>query len=194
MENFDSVECLARVQAGDEDAARALFHHLYPLAARLVRAHLPPRTSEEDLCQTALVKVFTHLDQYHGRMPIEHWVSRIVINTCLNQLRAEKVRPELRMSDLSAEQAELVEALAGAAAELPADQSAYARELVEILLARLSPEDRLLINLVHLQERSMEEVAQLTGWNRALIKVKAFRARARMRRHLAELPAGESPL
>jgi RNA polymerase sigma-70 factor (ECF subfamily) len=55
------------------------------------------------LVQTVFMKVFANLDQYQGRVPVEHWVSRIAVNTCPNALKAEKARPELRWSDLSDE-------------------------------------------------------------------------------------------
>ena len=69
--NFDVVACVKRVRQRDEDAARALFRHLYPLVARLVRSHLPRRTSQEDLVQTVFMKVFANLDQFSGGVPLE---------------------------------------------------------------------------------------------------------------------------
>jgi len=57
MDSAEAAACLRRIREGDEGAARDLFHFLYPLVARLVRSHLPQRTSEEDLCQIAMVKI-----------------------------------------------------------------------------------------------------------------------------------------
>jgi len=98
---FDMAGCLLRVRQQDEDAARSLLNHLYPLVIKLVRSHLPRRTSEEDLAQVIFMKVFAKIEQFSGTVPFEHWVSRIAVNTCLNQLQAEKIRPELRWADLS---------------------------------------------------------------------------------------------
>ena len=98
---FDMAACVARVRQRDEDAARLLLNQLYPLVIKLVRAHLPRRTSEEDLAQVIFMKIFAKIDQFSGTVPFEHWVSRIAVNTCLNQLQAEKIRPELRWADLS---------------------------------------------------------------------------------------------
>ena len=58
---------------------------------------------------------------------------------------------------------------------------------MEKLLARLGPEDRLVIHWLHLENRSVEEVRALTGWSAALVKIRAFRARAKMRKHLHHL-------
>jgi len=188
---FDMVACLKRVRQRDEEAARSLLHEIYPLVMKLVRSHLPRRTSEEDLAQTIFMKVFANLDQYSGAVPLEHWVSRIAINTCLNQLRAEKIRPELRWADLSEAEADVLQSMAAATADVDAVQNLAARELVEKLLARLSPNDRLVIHLLHLEGRSVEEVKQLTGWNASLIKVRAFRARLKLKKHLKQLLSEE---
>jgi RNA polymerase sigma-70 factor (ECF subfamily) len=173
--------CLERVKAGDEEAARELFQHLFPLVAKVVRSHLPRRMSEEDLTQTVFMKVFANLNQYSGRAPVEHWVSRIAVNTCIKALRAEKIRPELRWADLSEEEVQMLDWIATTDDNLHPDRNIASRDLVEKLLAQLKPKDRLVINLMSIEGRTIEEVRQITGWNPAVIKVRAFRARARLR-------------
>jgi RNA polymerase sigma-70 factor (ECF subfamily) len=178
---------VARVRRGDEDAARALLNHLYPLVLSIVRGHLPRRTSEDDLTQTIFVKVFSKLDQFSGTVPLEHWVSRISVNTCLNAIQAEKIRPELRWADLTEEEEHIVQTLETTSDELEPGHSLAARDLTDKLLECLKPNDRLLVNLLHVEGRSVEEVKQLTGWNISMIKVRAFRARKRMRKHMDAL-------
>jgi RNA polymerase sigma-70 factor (ECF subfamily) len=189
---LDVAACVRRVRQRDEDAARQLLNHLYPLVMKLIRAHLPRRTSEEDLAQTVFMKIFGNLEQYSGAVPLEHWVSRIAINTCLNQLRVEKVRPELRWSDLSEEETHVLETLASTRSDLPPSERIASRDLVDKLLETLTPAERLVIRLLHLEERSVDEVKTLTGWNRSVIKVRAFRARQKMRKRLEWLLKGES--
>jgi RNA polymerase sigma-70 factor (ECF subfamily) len=172
---------LERIRQGDEEAARGLVQRLYPTVIKSVRYHLPKRTSEEDLAQAVFLKIFKNLSQYSGLVPLEHWVSRIAVNTCINQFKHEHVRPEWRMSDLSEEQETVVQQLAATHDPLPDDQSEVARELVEELLSRMKPAERLIITLLHLEERSVKEVSQMTGWSVSLVKVRAFRARNRMR-------------
>jgi len=178
------------VQQGDEAAARALFNHLFPLVIKIVRAHLPRRTSEEDLVQTVFMKLFAKLDQFSGRVPLEHWVSRIAVNTCLNQISTERVRPELRWADLSEAEERVLQSLASTTDDLEPSHNLASRELVDKLLERLSPADRLVIMLMHLEGRTVEEVRQITGWNASLIKVRAFRARRKMKKHLETLLEG----
>ncbi len=174
--------CLERVRQRDEDAARLLFNHLYPLVIKVVRSHLPRRMSEEDLTQTVFMKVFANLDQYSGKAPVEHWVSRIAVNTCIKALRSEKVRPELRHADLSEEEVEVLDWLATTDEDLRPDRNLASRELVEKMLGQLKPKDRLVISLMTLEGRTIEEVREITGWSQAVIKVRAFRARGKLRK------------
>jgi RNA polymerase sigma-70 factor (ECF subfamily) len=185
--NLDVAACVERVRHGDEDAARQLFHYLNPLVLKLTRAHLPRRTREEDLAQMIFIKIFAKLDQYSGAAPIEHWVSRIAINTCVNQLEAERIRPELRRADLTKEQCIVLDHLQTASEELSPGDSMAAREITEQLLALLSPRDRLLITLLHLEGHTPREVQAMTGWNGTLIRVRAFQARRKLRKHFENL-------
>jgi RNA polymerase sigma-70 factor (ECF subfamily) len=184
-DSFDEEDSLRRIEQGDEVAARKLLHHFHPFVLKLVRAHLPRRISEEDLVQMIFIKVFHKLNQYTGRMPLEHWISRIAVNTCLNALKAEKIRPEWRLGDFSEEIAAGIEKLAATKVDTATnDDFDLARKLVTELVAQLSPEDRLVITLLHLEEKSVEEIHALTGWSRSGIKVRAFRARAKMKKML----------
>lgn len=177
----------------DEEAARALVRRLYPFVAKLVRSHRPARAAEEDLCQMTFIKMFQKLPQYSGAVPLEHWLSRITINTCLNAIAAEKARPELRRADLSETQEAVLDNLAAENEEPPADAQLAARDLVAHLLDALKPAERLVIDLLHLQQKSVEEIARLTGWSGSLVKVRAFRARQKLKTHLARLKERERP-
>src|SRR4051794_8641790 len=187
MDDFDAGALVQAALAHDDEAARTLVRQLYPLVAKIVRSHRPARTSEEDLCQMIFIKVFQKLSQFSGKVPLEHWVSRIAVNTCLNQIESERVRPELRQADLSEEQRAVVENLASTSDELAPDKKFASRQLIEHLLAALKPAERLVINMLYLEGRSVEEIRKMTGWSGALIKVRAFRARQKMKQSLERL-------
>ena len=187
-----SHELVAAVLQQDEAAARELVRRLYPLVAKLVRAHRPARAAEEDLCQMIFIKVLQKLSQFSGAVPLEHWVSRIAINTCLNQIQAEKARPELREADLSEEQAAVVRNLATTSGELAPGQAFASRQLVDHLMTALKPAERLVIDLLYLQQHSVAEIRRVTGWSAALIKVRAFRARQKMKRFLSTMTHREN--
>ena len=192
MDDPDAGALVEAALRNDDEAARELVRRLYPLVAKLVRAHRPRRMAEEDLCQMIFIKVFQKLSQFSGKVPLEHWVSRIAVNTCLNQIEAEKARPELRYADLSEEEQAVVENLATSARELAPDERLASRQLVEHLLGLLKPAERLAIDLLYLQGRSVEEIRKITGWSVALIKVRAFRARQKMKDQLARISVREN--
>src|SRR5205809_6824908 len=134
MDDPDASTLVAAALRHDDEAARELVRRLYPVVAKMVRSHRPRRTSEEDLCQMIFIRIFQKLHQFSGTVPIEHWVSRIAVNTCLNQIAAEKARPELRHADLSEEEQAVVENLATYSDDIAPDKSLAARQLVEHLL------------------------------------------------------------
>ena len=184
---FDMVACVRRVRQRDEAAAREFMDRLYPLILKVVRSHLPQRMAEEDLVQTIFMKVFANLNQFAGQVPVAHWVSRIAVNTCLNALKAEKARPELRWADLSEETQHVVESLAADEPDERAMHGGVARELLHKLLAGLNAADRLVVTLLHLEEKSVAEVRALTGWSAPVVKVRAFRARKKLQKLLSQL-------
>lgn len=186
----DDVDARALVAAAlrhDDEAARELVRKLYPLVAKLVRAHRPRRAAEEDLCQMIFIKMFQKLSQFSGAVPLEHWVSRIAINTCINQIAAEKARPELRRADLTEEQAAVVDNLAATSDELSPHQQLASRDLVTHLLDALKPAERFVIDLLYLQEKSVDDIRKVTGWSKALVKVRAFRARQKLKEQLSRI-------
>src|SRR3954464_6140222 len=186
---FDMAACIQRGRQRDEQAASLFMERLYPLVLKLVRAHLPRRTSEEDLAQTIFMKIFANLGQYSGQVPVEHWVSRIAVNTCFNELKAERIRPEWRWSDFSEEEQHVLSSLASQQAEASNPRDVGSKDLLEKLLQTLNPQDRLVIQLLHLEERSVAEVRQMTGWSEPMVKVRAFRARKKLQKALKKLEA-----
>ena len=185
---FDLAGCVERVRQHDQQAARSLVDHLYPLVIKIVRGKLPRRESEEDLMQEIFLKMFTKLDQYQATYPFDHWVSRIAVNHCLNALRAQRHRPEWRRSDLTEEQDQALDAVsASASSDSHPAHAIGARELVDKILESLDPEDQLLIRLLEMEERSIDEIRELTGWSSTRIRVRAFRARQKLNKRFGKL-------
>jgi RNA polymerase sigma-70 factor (ECF subfamily) len=177
---LDEAALIDRIKRGEEAAAEALVELMRPVILKCVRRRLSRWSSEEDLVQSVFAKVFAKLHQFSGSVPLEHWVARVAVNTSLSHIAHEAVRPEMRMSDLSEEQELVLQNQAE-----PQDDSAeknYARELMDLLLARLEPDERLIITLLHIEQRSTQEISRLTGLSISLVKVRAFRTRHKMRR------------
>jgi RNA polymerase sigma-70 factor (ECF subfamily) len=190
-QSFDLAGCLDRVRKRDQIAARELVEHLHPLVIRICRAHLPRRVSEEDLAQDIFLKMFTRIDQYQGNVPFTHWVSRIAVTTCIDQLRAQKRRPEYRWADLSEGEADVLDAVMTSENDVTPDAAVAAKELVGKLMERLKPEDRMVIQYLDLEQKSIAEICALTGWSQTLVKVRAFRARRKLQRFYKELSESE---
>ncbi len=188
---FDLAGCIARVRQRDQAAARELVAHLYPLVIRIVRAHLPRRVAEEDLAQDIFLKMFTRIEQYQGNVPFTHWVSRIAVTTCIDQLRAQKRRPELRWADLSETEAEVLDNVLTDGRDEPPGDALAARELVQKLLDQLKPEDRMVIRMLALEQKSIAEISARTGWGQSMIKVRAFRARRKLQKLFQDLQTKE---
>ncbi|MFZ1056220.1 MAG: sigma-70 family RNA polymerase sigma factor [Opitutaceae bacterium] len=190
-QSFDLAGCLNRVRHRDQTAARELVDHLYPFVIRIVRAHLPRRVSEEDIAQDIFLKMFSRLEQYQGSVPFTHWVSRIAVTTCIDHLRAQKRRPELRWADLSERETDALDAVITNENDVSPDDAASAKELVHKLLDQLKPEDRMVIQYLDLEQKTIAEISALTGWNPTLVKVRAFRARRKLQRFYRDLTEKE---
>jgi len=185
-EIFDKA-WLQRVRENDPEASQELISELFPLVMKIVRGHLPRRMDPEDLAQIVFIKIFQKIEQYHGDAPFPHWVSRIAVNTCLNELRSEKARPELRWADLGEEQAQALERVLDRSSAASIDQDVATRDLADRLLETLPARDRLILTLLDLEERSVADVAEMTGSPEPVVKVRAFRARRKLRKEMERL-------
>jgi RNA polymerase sigma-70 factor (ECF subfamily) len=119
---------------------------------------------------------------------MEGWLTRIATNTCLNIIRAAKRRPELTVSDLTEdENTWLEENLAGTTEKHSVEHRLVAADLAERLLENLEPDDRLALTMIDGEDASVKEVAEVTGWSESKVKVRAFRARKRIRQAMEKL-------
>ncbi|MDB2673423.1 RNA polymerase sigma factor [Akkermansiaceae bacterium] len=182
-----SSELLTRVRVGDEEAWRELVHLLNPLVSKIIRNQVRRTTDHDDLAQEAFTKIFLKLDQFAGRQPFAHWVSRLTINTCYDWLRRQKARPLVTYSDLGETQAEIVEKnLAGQSGDNKESLSAM-RNLLDRLISTLKPREQIVIRLLDLEEKSVQDVCDLTGWGASKVKVTAMRARRKLSEQLKKL-------
>ncbi len=172
---------------GDEVSAKHLMDFLHPQVMSIVRARLPRRGCVEDLSQDIFIRIFRKLEQYSGKVPLKHWVSRIAVNMCTNAYHKAKANQELRLADLGEEEAMVIESLSTSDEELEPSQSWAARELVDKLLETLNVKDRLLVDLVCLRGYTYNQAREKTGWNTSAMKVRMFRIRKRLEKTLTRL-------
>jgi RNA polymerase sigma-70 factor (ECF subfamily) len=180
MSRDELFQLITRARNSDETAAKELVERLYPVVIRIVRNHLPRRESEEDLSQEIFLKIFAKLHQFRADMPFEHWVSRISVNTCIDHLRKQRNRPEYRWSDFSEDQQAILDNLKENASQPPEQSPEESRDLLNRLLLTLKPAERLIVQWLYLEEKSVADICDLTGWKTSKVKVTAFRARQKL--------------
>jgi RNA polymerase sigma-70 factor (ECF subfamily) len=148
------------------------------------------RSLVEDAAQEVFLKTFTQLGSYEGRGSMEGWITKIATRTCLNIVRGAKRRPELTVSDLTDDEDRwLDEKQAEIAAQRSSstEDSLIASELADRVLEVLSPEDQLTLMMIDGEDASIKEVAETTGWSESKVKVRAFRARRKIREAMEKL-------
>jgi RNA polymerase sigma-70 factor (ECF subfamily) len=129
----------------------------------------------EDICQDVFVQAYFKLRQYRRDSPFEHWLLRITTHKCYDYLRKRR-----RSGSVISVDAMLESGYEPSAPQAPAPHPDLER--LHAALAQLSPKERLVITLLELEERSVQEIADLTGWSAGNVKVRAFRARAALRK------------
>lgn len=190
---FDVESMLQRVRGGDEDAAADLLDYMNPLVMKIVWRRCPAGMAEEDMAQEIFIRIFKNLNQFRGTAHFDHWVSRIAVNTCITHLiKAKARRQEVRKADLSEEHQAVIDAVLTDETVASPDQKAGSWEILQRLLGRLDPKDRLVVELRELQQKSVKEISQITGWTGVNVRVRAMRAKAKLRRYWKELLESEA--
>jgi RNA polymerase sigma-70 factor, ECF subfamily len=188
QQNPDWNAVIERAKNGDDSAACWLVESLHGHVLRIIRNHLPRYADEQDLVQEVFMKVFANIDRFRGEQPFPNWVARISVNSCYDQLRKQKSRPEVRFADLSSEDIGFVETIMlEATDEIQGGPARDGHGLVEKLFATLKPKERLILQMMDLEKKSVREVSELTGWGASKIKVTAMRARRKLNHNLNHL-------
>ena len=185
MESNDA-DLIAAVLKGDTASFEPLVTKYSPRVFATARRYARRESEIEDIVQEVWTKVFQKLNGFRGEAPFEHWLMRLAVRTCYDFLRGHQRNRETAFSELSAPESDWLDRFVANPGDASESASA-ARELVGKILEQLSPPARLVITLLEIEERSVKEIAQLTGWSVPLVKVRAFRARAEMRKCLARM-------
>jgi RNA polymerase sigma-70 factor (ECF subfamily) len=180
------AEMIAAVLKGDTASFEPLVEKYSPRIFATARRYARRESEVEDIVQQVWLKAFEKLNSFRGEAPFEHWLMRVAIRTCYDSLRAHQRSREKTFSELTEPEEDWLDRFVSQPDA--ADENAEAaRQLVERVLELLSPPARLVITLQEIEGRSVKEVSKLTGWSVPLVKVRAFRARAEMRRILTKI-------
>jgi len=180
------AEVIAAVLKGDTTSFETLIQKYSPRVFATARRYARRESEVEDIAQEVWLKAFQKLKSFRGDAPFEHWLMRLAVRTCYDFLRGHQRNREATFSDLSEPENDWLEHFA-AQPECTNEHADAARLLVERILEQMSPPARLVITLLEIEDRSVKEISKLTGWSVPLVKVRAFRARAEMRKILARL-------
>lgn len=181
------VELVARAVGGEEDAFEELFNRHRRRVALIASRFFRQREQIEEVVQESFTKAFFALPEFTSRREASFasWIARIAFNSCYDELRRLKRRPESALSEVTEEEAvRLRERLRSDEAGRGVESEAVSRDLAAKLLARLGPEDRLVLVMLDAEGLSVAEIAKLLDWSVSKVKVRAHRARARLRRAL----------
>ena len=185
MEPSDS-ELVAAVVAGDQNSFEPLLKRYQGRVFATARRYARREDEVEDIVQEVFFKAFDKLASFRGEAPFEHWLMRLAVRTCYDFLRAHQRNRETTFSQISQDESDWLERVA-AAPDQAAEADFGARELLRRVLNQLPADARMVITLLEIEDRPVREVAALTGWSETLVKVRAFRARRRMRKLLERL-------
>jgi RNA polymerase sigma-70 factor (ECF subfamily) len=189
-----SESLLDAARDGDEAAWRQLVDLLYPLVAGTIRNHLRREADRDDVAQEVFVKIFANLGQYAGRQPFDHWVSRITLNACRDWLRRMAARPLTSYSDLTDDEREILERTLASEDLAPDETPAMLNDLLDRMIAALAPREQIVIRLLDLEQRSVQDVCNHTGWGASKVKVTAMRARRKLAEQMQRLEVKSSSL
>ncbi|MCH9649851.1 MAG: sigma-70 family RNA polymerase sigma factor [Deltaproteobacteria bacterium] len=162
-------ELVTACLGGDEGAFGQLVRQHERRVFRLVGRFYHRREDIEEVAQETFLLAWRKLDTYRGEAPVEHWLTRICLNCCYGRLRRKTVSEEPFEADVEAPR-----------------RDPDAKMEVEGLLRQLSPQDRFILSLLDGEGWSVSEIADRLGWTRVNVKVRAHRARKKLRRILEQ--------
>jgi RNA polymerase sigma-70 factor (ECF subfamily) len=177
---------IAAARTGDAASVEPLVKKYQGRIFATARRYARRESEVEDIVQEVFIKAFQKLDGFRGEAPFEHWLMRLAVRTCYDFLRGHQRNRETAFTELTETESDWLDRFVVEPSHASEDADA-ARELVDKVLARLSPPARLVITLLEIEEKSVKEIAALTGWSVPLVKVRAFRARAEMKKILTRM-------
>ena len=181
-------EIIARVVSGDSQVFELLVDRYKLPVARIVKGKVPLEEAQE-VMHEVFIRAFESLANYRPQKPFQNWLAILAVRTCYDFWRQRYRNKEVPLTSLSPEQQNWLQGQPWqGAADGP--ESAVERfeawEILDWALAHISPEDRMVLTMVHAEGCPVAEVAENLGWTVANVKVRAFRARKKLRKIIAQ--------
>lgn len=180
----DERDLIRAIVAGDREQFALLVERYQRYVFAVVAKRAPPEWVES-IAHDTFVRAFRSLRTYRFEGPFRSWLAKTAIRQCLDFWRGRKRSRELPESALSDAQKSWIDQVVSQRADDRMQELAEQEEckhLLAMALARIPDRDRILLELVHLEERPVREVAELLGMSVSLVKVRAFRVRHKLRK------------
>jgi RNA polymerase sigma-70 factor (ECF subfamily) len=175
--------------SGQLDAARERYGEVVSRyqrrAVRIALHYLRDAADADEAVQDAFVKAYMHLGTFREELPFDVWFTRILINGCLDRLKARRRRerwiapPVVDASGAERDPAEYLPSRGPS----PEDQVLAAERRASLMgaIAELPDRQRMVFTLSHVEGRTSREVSSMTGLNESTVRVHLFRAIRRLR-------------
>jgi RNA polymerase sigma-70 factor, ECF subfamily len=184
-------DLLRRINQGETERFADLIRRYQAHVARIVGRRVPADDVEE-IIHDVFVRAYVGLAQFSGSVSFDRWLAGIAVRACYDFWRARK-GIELPVSALTEDHHRWVEQMLSSQSDDRFRDHVQKREAAEVLewaLNKLSPENRAVLTLVHLDGYSVREAAELLGWSLVNVKVRAHRGRQALRKVLSHLLPG----
>ncbi|MDX1919815.1 MAG: RNA polymerase sigma factor [Candidatus Caenarcaniphilales bacterium] len=188
----EDKEIIKRVLSGEINCFEQIIDRYQNYTFKIVSNSLPANKVEE-VCHEIFIRVYKSLSSFRGESSFKSWFTRIVSRSCVDYWRKNSKILELPLSDLENNESESEGDSAFNSLEFEASKEAHFKklereELADLLkraMENIAPEDKIVLTLTHLEGYSIEECANFLGWQPSKVKVRAHRARHKLREILS---------
>ena len=189
----DEISIVKSVIDGNPDGFGLLIDRYQKKVFAIVAKRIPP-CDMESVAHDVFLRAYNSLNLFSMKKPFENWLSGIAMRTCCDYWRSNGRRRSAVAPELTENQTEWLESVSASASLADAQSSSDrkdAEELLEIVMASMEPEDRLLIDMLYLEDWPLKEASDALGWGLSKTKVRAMRAKMKMRKILNRIYDGE---
>jgi RNA polymerase sigma-70 factor (ECF subfamily) len=172
-------ETIQKAQSGDDEAFGEIIRVYRKRILGTVYRMISRGDDVEDVGQEVFVRLYDSIGQLRAPQVFEPWLYRLTVNACYDYLRRKRREIDIRMADLSEEQIVAIDAALSGRRAIEDSHKQGAKELLDVVLGRVSEEDRLLLVLKEIEGLSLKELSNVYKVNTNVLKVRLFRARKR---------------
>jgi len=175
MNNQDEINYIERILAGETNLfsyfVNSYSNSIYSLIVRIVQTN----EDAEELTQDSFLKAFKKLDSFKGDCSFSTWLFRIAYNTAISATRKRKiVFPTVDEMMMESVPDEAIETF------FDPDENEIKLQKLEEAIGKLNVEEKTLITLFYIEDKSVTELARVLDLTPENVKVKLHRVRKKL--------------